>query len=422
MFKFLFSEPCVAFLKRLAAEMGLPAYVYYPVNSKNPVVVITWVGTQPSLPSIMLNTHTDVVPVYEQYWSRPPFAADIDEYGRIIARGTQDTKAMGMIHLAAVRALKRSGVQLKRTIHVTFTPDEELGGFNGMAGFVTSAAFKAMNVGYALDEGGVSESNNIGVFYDERCPYQIELAFNGPTGHASLLFPNTAGEKLVYVTDKFMKWRADEMKKLASGYPYGRVTSINLTILKGGVQANVVPTDFTATFDIRLSVDVDHAAFERQVSYAMTPQKLKRHCIVLRFQRSQISKRRVISFQFFRFSNGVMKPVEILASTIYLKRQRLPPPVPIPVIQCGLPLKIQQKNCKLSMKIPNFVIRLLLSFVSSSFFSNITVTPTILVGATDVRFLRRVSLNEISISVRRALTRLTFERKRMTKKISCAWA
>ncbi|KAJ6642524.1 Aminoacylase-1 [Pseudolycoriella hygida] len=214
----------------------------------------------------MLNSHTDVVPVYEQYWTHPPFAADVDSQGRIFARGTQDTKALGMIHLAGLRKLKLEGVQPKRTIHVTFTPDEELGGFNGMAGFVTSNAFKNMNVGYALDEGGVSSSNTIGIFYDERCPWQIEFTFNGATGHASLLLENTAGERLNYVVNKFMEMRKAEVNKAKSNVPLGKVTSINLTILQGGVQANVVPPQFKAVFDVRLSVDVNHATFENQIN------------------------------------------------------------------------------------------------------------------------------------------------------------
>lgn len=280
------TEPAVAFLKRQAANLGLPVSVYYPVNSLNPVVVISWLGSQPELPSCMLNTHTDVVPVDNQYWSHSPFAADVDSSGRIYARGTQDTKALGMIHLAAIRALKRDRVQLRRTVHVTFTPDEELGGFNGMSGFVTSSAFKAMNVGYALDEGGVASTNTIGIFYDERCPWQIEFVCNGTAGHASLLLENTAGEKLTYLLSKFMAMRAEELNKQKRGVVAGKVTSINLTILKGGVQANVIPSQLSAVFDVRLGesvgifsisclipittyrlgVDVDHAAFETTVS------------------------------------------------------------------------------------------------------------------------------------------------------------
>lgn len=148
--------------------------MYYPYNEKNPVVVLTWTGSQPNLPSIMLNSHTDVVPVYEEFWTHPPFAADIDEDGKIFARGSQDTKSLGMIYLAAIRTLKRSGIkQLKRTFHVTFVPDEEAGGFLGMDRFVLSDDFKALNVGYALDEAAIAQNTSIGVSYDERCPWQV---------------------------------------------------------------------------------------------------------------------------------------------------------------------------------------------------------------------------------------------------------
>lgn len=45
----------------------------------------------------------------------------------------------------------------------------------------------------------------------------------------------------------------------------GDVTSVNLTIMKGGVQTNVVPPQLTVAFDIRLALDVDHDEFEAQV-------------------------------------------------------------------------------------------------------------------------------------------------------------
>lgn len=83
---------------------------------------MTWVGTQPDLPSVVLNSHTDVVPVFPENWTRPPFGAEIDEEGKIYARGTQDMKCVGMQYLAAIRALKKDGVTLKRTIHVVYVP------------------------------------------------------------------------------------------------------------------------------------------------------------------------------------------------------------------------------------------------------------------------------------------------------------
>ena len=64
----------------------------------------------------------DVVPVFEEFWTHPPFSADIDAEGRIFARGAQDMKCVGAQYLATVRALKRDGVHLKRTLHLIFVP------------------------------------------------------------------------------------------------------------------------------------------------------------------------------------------------------------------------------------------------------------------------------------------------------------
>lgn len=119
------AEPAVQFLKKQAHSLGLTFSVHYPVDKENPVVVMTWIGSQPELPSIMLNSHMDVVPVFEEHWSHPPFAAEMNENGDIFARGSQDTKSIGIQYLAAIRALKRKDIfQLNRTIHVVFVPDE----------------------------------------------------------------------------------------------------------------------------------------------------------------------------------------------------------------------------------------------------------------------------------------------------------
>lgn len=233
----MISEPCVEFLKRQAKSLDLPVSVYYPVNDKNPVVLISWEGAKPELPSIMLNSHMDVVPAYEEFWTHPPFAAEIDENDNIYARGVQDMKSMGMQHLAAIRALKRQGVkQMNRTVHITFVPNEELGGYLGMHGFVQTDEFKAMNVGFMLDEGGglKLKPNEIGAYYGEKTGWKLELIFHGHSGHGSKLFDDTPGEKLSYVVNKFMELRYIESWKLnVLRYPIEKVTSINLTILKG---------------------------------------------------------------------------------------------------------------------------------------------------------------------------------------------
>jgi aminoacylase len=143
----------VEFLKQQASDLGLEFKVVIPANPKKPICILTWVGTHPELKSIVLNSHMDVVPVFEEFWTHKPFSADIDDEGRIFARGSQDMKCVGMQYLGALRHFKRNRVQFKRTIHVTFVPEEELGGVEGMKDFVHQEAFKSLNVGVSLDEG-----------------------------------------------------------------------------------------------------------------------------------------------------------------------------------------------------------------------------------------------------------------------------
>lgn len=209
----------------------------------------------------------DVVPVYEEFWSHPPFGAEMEENGDIFARGTQDTKSIGMMYLGAIRALKRNNVdRLERTIHVLYVPDEELGGKRGMAGFVKTDEFNALNIGFMLDEGHAGNIGPLDVFNGERTIWQIEFIFNGHSGHGSMLFDDTPGEKLSYVASKFMEFRREEQRKLNDlKYAYGNVTTINLTVLKGGIENNVIPAQMMATFDIRVSISADLDAFEYQV-------------------------------------------------------------------------------------------------------------------------------------------------------------
>lgn len=165
--------------------------VYHPTAGRTdkPIVVLTWLGAEPQLPSVLLNSHMDVVPVFADNWTHPPFGADIDADGRIFARGSQDMKCVGVQYLAAIRALKADGiVQLKRTVHVMFVPgkylagltfvctlyifsnliDEETGGELGMRVFINTAEFRALNVAFALDEGIASPTDVFSVYFAER--------------------------------------------------------------------------------------------------------------------------------------------------------------------------------------------------------------------------------------------------------------
>lgn len=97
----------------------------------------------------------------------------------------------------------------------------------------------------------------------------MKFICTGTTGHGSLLHENTAGEKLRRILDCIMNYRTEQAEKLKNNpeMTIGDVTTVNLTILSGGLQSNVVPSALVALFDCRLAVDVDHDAFEEMVSF-----------------------------------------------------------------------------------------------------------------------------------------------------------
>ncbi|CAG9135736.1 unnamed protein product [Plutella xylostella] len=261
-------DEAIKFLSSLAFGSSTPHQVVLLGPHQKPMLLMTWEGTDPSLDSILLNSHMDVVPVFEDNWTHPPFDAFMDENGTIFARGVQDMKSVGIQYIEAIARLKTAGVKLKRTIHVSFVPDEEIGGEDGMLAFLDTDVYRRLRVGFALDEGMASPDDDYLVFYAERSAWPLVVTSSGTSGHGSLLLDDTAGEKLRYVIDKFMDLREENKKKLESNpeLTAGDVTTINLTQLGGGVQENVVPDQLTATFDIRLALSEDHREFEDMIA------------------------------------------------------------------------------------------------------------------------------------------------------------
>lgn len=135
-----------------------------------------------------------------------------------------------------------------------------------MMQFVKSDEFKTLNVGFSLDEGLASPTDEISLYYAERTVWRIQFKCNGTTGHGSLLHTNTAAEKFRYIIEKFLDYRENEVLKMKNNnLDIGQVTTVNLTMVDGGVQPNVVPPTLTLTFDVRIALDVDHQQFEEMV-------------------------------------------------------------------------------------------------------------------------------------------------------------
>ena len=130
-------DSCLVFLRKQAERLGLEHHttemvkgVDFVILSKflgfkvcfilgKPIFIMTWPGTEPELPTLLLNSHTDVVPVFPESWKYDPFEAVKEPNGDIYARGTQDMKSVGIQHIEAIHRLKNvQKKKFKRTIHL----------------------------------------------------------------------------------------------------------------------------------------------------------------------------------------------------------------------------------------------------------------------------------------------------------------
>lgn len=75
---------------------------------------------------VLLNGHTDVVPVEGQQWSTDPFTLS-RQNNKLYGRGSVDMKGFLACMLASVVEWKNA--RLSKPIHLAFTFDEEIGGF-----------------------------------------------------------------------------------------------------------------------------------------------------------------------------------------------------------------------------------------------------------------------------------------------------
>src|SRR4029079_18030508 len=78
-------------------------------------------------PPLTRLTHIAVVPVEPDAWARDPFGGELVD-GTVWGRGAVDMKNMVAMELAVMRALKRSGAELRRDVIFAAVADEEAGG------------------------------------------------------------------------------------------------------------------------------------------------------------------------------------------------------------------------------------------------------------------------------------------------------
>lgn len=155
-----------------------------------------------SLPGVVLHHHIDVVYADRRYWTVDPFGGVIQD-GYLYGRGALDMKSTGILQLAAVLALRRARVPLKRDLVLLATADEEAGSRFGAQWVADERRDWLAGAEYALSELGFIATRPgttapVGtIVISEKTGLPLRLTARGVPGHGSMPWPDTAPHRLI---------------------------------------------------------------------------------------------------------------------------------------------------------------------------------------------------------------------------------
>jgi acetylornithine deacetylase/succinyl-diaminopimelate desuccinylase-like protein len=277
----------------------------FALEPDRPSVVARIRGNGSKRPLLVMG-HTDVVNVDPAKWTHPPFSA-AREGGYVYGRGAIDDKDNVVAGLMTMLILRRLNVPLDRDVVFLAEAGEE-GSVRVGIKYLVENHFNAIDAEYCLAEGGnVTRMNGEVRFASiqtrEKIPRAIELTATGPAGHGSVPLEGNAVLHLANAVSRIGAWQppvrlnettrayftrlADISAPEQAGHYRGvlsgnasRVaaadawlrareprhasmlrTSISPNIVQGGYRVNVIPSEATATLDVRMLADEDTVAF-----------------------------------------------------------------------------------------------------------------------------------------------------------------
>lgn len=190
------------------------------------------IATTEAKPRVVFSTHMDTV---------PPFIASSEDDEFIYGRGACDAKGIIAAQIAAAEKLRAEGV---KEIGLLFTVDEE----------VTSAGAKIANdhpIAKSCEYLINGEPTDNQLALGTKGSLQATIRAEGRAAHSA--YPEqgeSAIEKLLDVLKEIraIDWPRDDVFS---------ETTCNIGVISGGTRANVIPSEATATIQIRLSVTAD---------------------------------------------------------------------------------------------------------------------------------------------------------------------
>ena len=216
-------------------------------------------------PVIALNAHGDVVQP-GLGWSVDPYGAVVKD-GLMFGRGVAVSKSDFATYTYALLALKASGAKLHGTVELHFTYDEEAGGAIGPERILTKGLSKpdyAFSAGFSY---AVTTAHN-------GCLH-LEVDVIGKSAHAAR--PDTGVDALEAATALLSALYAIRKTYADTKSAVDGIVSptLNVGLISGGINTNVVPDKVTMRLDRRIIPEENAAEVEAtltaQIKAAVAP-------------------------------------------------------------------------------------------------------------------------------------------------------
>lgn len=259
-------------------------------------LLLRWPGKNEVSPSVMM-AHYDVVPVVEENWEKPPFAAIIED-GVLWGRGALDTKVTLNGILSAANYLIEKGFRPENDIYFAFSGGEEVNG-KGAVNIVNYFQKHGIQPALVVDEGGavvkdvfpgVQEACGL-IGIAEKGMVNVQYRTTSSGGHASAPKPhtpvgvlskactavenhpfkmhitkpaaemfNTLGRhstflyRMIFANLWCFGWVIDLLSKTSGGEMNALLrTTVAFTQMEGGAARNVIPPEAKMVSNIRLN-------------------------------------------------------------------------------------------------------------------------------------------------------------------------
>lgn len=207
---------------------------------------------------LILNGHTDCVPVEGEVWTSDPFTLT-ERDGRLYGRGSADMKGFVASALAAVPDLLAA--KLPRPVHLAFSHDEEIGCI-GVRSLLREIAANGPRAACCI----VGEPTSMQVVTGHKGGRAYRCHFTGLPVHSSLA---PRGASAIEPAAELVLFIRDLAAELANGpqdedfdLPH---STISAGLIEGGTAINIVAASCTVTFEFRNLAALDQESLFRRI-------------------------------------------------------------------------------------------------------------------------------------------------------------